>query len=93
MRSRLVTLLTLALPMVLARASQSVITFADAIQVKHLGAKAIAATATGGLNAMTFVILPMGLDVHRPELRRAARRPRRPRRDARGSRGTASASR
>lgn len=46
--------------MVLARASQSVITFADAIQVKHLGFKAIAATATGGLNVVGFVILPMG---------------------------------
>ena len=46
--------------MVLARASQSVITFADAIQVKHLGFKAIAATATGGLNVMGFVILAMG---------------------------------
>ena len=46
--------------MVLARASQSVITFADAIQVKHLGFKAIAATATGGLNVIGFVILAMG---------------------------------
>jgi MATE family multidrug resistance protein len=46
--------------MVLARASQSVITFADAIQVKHLGYKAIAATATGGLNVLGFVILAMG---------------------------------
>lgn len=53
-------LLRLAAPMVLARASQSVITFADAIQVKHLGYKAIAATATGGLNVMGFVILAMG---------------------------------
>jgi MATE family multidrug resistance protein len=54
------TLLRLAVPMVLARASQSVITFADAIQVKQLGFKAIAATATGGLNVMGFVILAMG---------------------------------
>ncbi|HEY6038404.1 MAG TPA: MATE family efflux transporter [Kofleriaceae bacterium] len=61
MRPRLVTLLALALPMVLARASQSVITFADALQVKELGPDAIAATATGGLNTMTFVMLPMGL--------------------------------
>ncbi len=59
-RAPLRTLIVLALPMVLARASQSVITFADAIQVKHLGAGAIAATATGGLNVMGFVILPMG---------------------------------
>jgi multidrug resistance protein, MATE family len=53
-------LLRLAAPMVLARASQSVITFADAIQVQHLGYKAIAATATGGLNVMGFVIPAMG---------------------------------
>jgi len=46
--------------MVLARASQSVITFSDAIQVKHLGFKAIAATATGGLNVLGFEILAMG---------------------------------
>ena len=46
--------------MVLARATQSVITFADVLQVKHLGAGAIAATATGGLNVVGFVILPMG---------------------------------
>ncbi|MEO8554932.1 MAG: MATE family efflux transporter, partial [Kofleriaceae bacterium] len=44
-----------------ARASQSVITFADALQVKDLGTGAIAATATGGLNTFTFVMLPMGL--------------------------------
>src|SRR5258705_11346373 len=53
-------LLALAMPMVLARASQSVITFADALQVQHLGADAIAATATGGLNALGFVIPAMG---------------------------------
>ncbi len=55
------TLLALAMPMVLARATQSVITFADALQVKHLGSGALAATATGGLNVMGFVILPMGM--------------------------------
>jgi MATE family multidrug resistance protein len=53
-------LLGLAFPMVLARASQAVITFADAIQVRELGASALAATATGGLNVTGFVILPMG---------------------------------
>ena len=53
-------LLRLAAPMVLARASQSVITFADAIQVKHLGYRALAATATGGLNVMGFVVLAWG---------------------------------
>ena len=61
MRARLATLMQLALPMVLARATQSAITFADAIQVKHLGTNAIAAVATGGLNTQMFVILPMGV--------------------------------
>jgi multidrug resistance protein, MATE family len=61
MRARLVTLMRLALPMVVARATQSAITFADAIQVKHLGTDAIAAVATGGLNAQLFVFLPMGI--------------------------------
>ena len=60
MQSRLGTLLALALPMVLARATQSVITFADALQVEHLGAGSLAATATGGLNVLGLVILPMG---------------------------------
>ncbi|MDB4958699.1 MAG: Multidrug and toxin extrusion family efflux pump YdhE/NorM [Myxococcales bacterium] len=60
MPRRFRTLLALALPMVVARASQSVITFADAIQVRDLGPKAIAATATGGLNVMAFVVLAMG---------------------------------
>lgn len=58
--ARLKLLLVLALPMVLARATQAVITFADALQVKHLGAGALAATATGGLNVVGLVILPMG---------------------------------
>jgi MATE family multidrug resistance protein len=48
------------MPMVLARATQSVITFADAVQIKHLGAVPLAAVATGGLNVIGFVILPMG---------------------------------
>jgi MATE family multidrug resistance protein len=58
--ARLKLLLVLALPMVLARATQAVITFADVLQVKHLGSSAIAATATGGLNVLGLVILPMG---------------------------------
>ncbi|HEU4731661.1 MAG TPA: MATE family efflux transporter [Kofleriaceae bacterium] len=59
-RASLRLLLGLAFPMVLARASQAVITFADAIQVRELGATALAATATGGLNVTGLVILPMG---------------------------------
>ncbi|HUJ56859.1 MAG TPA: MATE family efflux transporter [Kofleriaceae bacterium] len=59
MRSPFRTLLALALPMMAARASQSVITFADAVQVKHLGTGAIASVATGGLNVVGVYVLPM----------------------------------
>lgn len=53
-------LLTLAGPLVMARATQAVIGAADTYQVSHLGADAVAATATGGLNTYGLVILPMG---------------------------------
>jgi MATE family multidrug resistance protein len=53
-------LLVLALPMVLARATQSIMTFADALLVKHLGTDAIAASATGGFNVYLFTMLPVG---------------------------------
>jgi len=59
-RAPLRVLLGLALPMVLARVSQTVITFADALQVRELGPQALAATATGGLNVTGLVILPVG---------------------------------
>lgn len=59
MRPNLRSLLALALPMMAARASQSVITFADAIQIKGHGTRAIAAVATGGLNTFGVLILPM----------------------------------
>jgi MATE family multidrug resistance protein len=58
--SALRILLALALPMVLSRATQSVMTFADALMVEHLGPQAIAASATGGFNVFLFMILPMG---------------------------------
>jgi MATE family multidrug resistance protein len=54
-------LIVLALPMVLARATQAVMTFADALLVKHLGTDAIAASASGGFNVFLFAILPMGV--------------------------------
>lgn len=54
-------LLALAMPMVLARATQAVISFADYYQVRSLGPEAQIATATGGINVYAFVILPMGL--------------------------------
>ena len=53
-------LLTLAGPLVMARATQAVIGAADTYQVSHLGAEAVAATATGGLNTFGLVMLPMG---------------------------------
>jgi len=59
-RASLKALLVLAMPMVLARATQSVMTFADALMVEHLGPQAIAASATGGFNAFLLMILPMG---------------------------------
>lgn len=52
--------LRLAWPIVLARATQSVIGFTDALMVAPLGQESLAATTTGGLNAFAFIILPMG---------------------------------
>lgn len=60
-RSAFATLIALAMPMVLARATQSVDMFADAIQVEHLGSGALAAVATGGLNVIGLDILPIGM--------------------------------
>jgi multidrug resistance protein, MATE family len=54
------SLLTLAWPIILARATQSVIGFTDALLVAPLGEEALAATTTGGLNSFAFIILPMG---------------------------------
>ena len=53
-------LMALAVPMILSRATQSVMTFADALMVEHLGPQAIAASATGGFNCFLVMILPMG---------------------------------
>lgn len=53
-------LLTLAGPMILARATQAVVAAADTYQVAHLGPEAVAATATGALNTYGLVMLPMG---------------------------------
>lgn len=55
------SLLGLAFPIVISRAAQTVDGFADALMVAHLGATALAATATGGLNTFTVMILPMGI--------------------------------
>jgi MATE family multidrug resistance protein len=58
--STLHALVKLAWPVVLARATQSVIGFADAIMVAPLGEDAMAAAITGNLNAFSFIIFPMG---------------------------------
>jgi MATE family multidrug resistance protein len=58
--SRLRTLLTLAWPVVIARATQSVIGFSDALLAAPLGEDALAAVTTGSLNTVAFIILPMG---------------------------------
>jgi multidrug resistance protein, MATE family len=54
------TLLSLAWPIVLGRASQSVIGFTDALMVAPLGDEALAAVTTGALNSFAAIILPMG---------------------------------
>ncbi len=59
--SRLRTLLTLAWPVVVARSSQAVIGFCDALMSASLGESALAAVTAGALNVFAFIILPMGL--------------------------------
>lgn len=54
------TLLTLAAPVVLARATQSVVGFSDALMVAPLGEDALTATTGGAINTFTLVVLPMG---------------------------------
>lgn len=54
------TLLALAWPIVLARASQSVVGFADALMVAPLGEAALAGVTTGAINMSAIVILPIG---------------------------------
>lgn len=54
------SLLTLAWPIVLARATQSVIGFSDALMAAPLGEEPLAAVTTGSINIFTFIILPMG---------------------------------
>ena len=60
LRVRWRSLLYLAWPIVLARATQAVIGFTDALMVAPLGKESLAATTTGGLDAFAFIILPMG---------------------------------
>jgi MATE family multidrug resistance protein len=53
-------LLTLAWPIVLARATQAVVGFTDALMVAPLGEETLAAVTTGALDTYAFVMLPMG---------------------------------
>jgi multidrug resistance protein, MATE family len=53
-------LLALAWPIVLARATQSVVGFTDALMVAPLGEETLAAVTTGSLNTFAIGILPMG---------------------------------
>jgi multidrug resistance protein, MATE family len=53
-------LLGLAWPIVLARATQAVVGFTDALMVAPLGEDALAAVTTGALNTLALVMLPMG---------------------------------
>lgn len=55
------TLLTLAGPIIISRSSQTIVGLSDALMVAHLGAAALASTATGSLNSYTVMILPMGI--------------------------------
>src|SRR5688572_10651778 len=58
--SALHRLFQLSWPIVLARASQSVIGFCDALMVAPLGEAALAAVTTGALNSFLLIILPSG---------------------------------
>lgn len=59
-RAALRSLLVLAWPIVIARATQSVIGFCDALMVAPLGEEALAAVTTGALDAFALIMLPMG---------------------------------
>lgn len=54
-------LFTLAWPMILGRAAQSVVGFTDAVLVAPLGPDALAATGNGALNALAVFMLPLGV--------------------------------
>lgn len=53
-------LLALSWPVVIARATQSVIGFSDALLVSPLGVESLAAVTTGAFNTFALIILPMG---------------------------------
>jgi multidrug resistance protein, MATE family len=53
-------LLVLAWPIVLARATQAVVGFTDALMVSPLGEDALAGVTAGALNTMALLVLPSG---------------------------------
>src|SRR5687768_12476102 len=59
-RPTLRDLLLLAWPVVISRATQTIVGLADALMVAHLGDDALAATTTGATNTFLILILPMG---------------------------------
>jgi MATE family multidrug resistance protein len=54
------TLLAIAWPVVLARATQAVVGLGDALMVSPLGEDALTATTTAAVNSFSAIILPMG---------------------------------
>lgn len=58
--SALATLFRLAWPIVLARATQSIVGFTDALMTAPLGEERLAAVTTGAMNIFCIAILPMG---------------------------------
>ena len=58
---RLGVLLSLAWPVVLARSTQAVMGFFDAIMTAPLGEASLAAATTGAVNTLAIIMLPMGV--------------------------------
>ncbi len=59
-RPGLSALIALAWPVVVSRATQTIVGLTDALMVAHLGEDALASTTTGATNAFLVLILPMG---------------------------------
>lgn len=60
-RSALFRLMALAWPIIIQRATQSVVGLADALMVGPLGEDALAAVTTGAFDTFAIIILPMGI--------------------------------
>ncbi len=54
------TLLRLAWPIVLSRATQAVVGFSDAFMVAPLGEAPLAAVTTGAMDVLCMIMLPLG---------------------------------